>query len=143
MGPWGRRRGGNIAGDAAVVGDPAKLADERRESGSGEDGPVGFETERSEAVDVRFCRTGVDLTGVDLRRSSRRELELGLRRGVRWLGTGERDAGSRVERRAGDAGRGVAVALTSDRRFKESAKSLWGWPMLVRSRGRPGRSIDR
>lgn len=120
MGPCARR-GGNIAGDAAVVGDPAKLklVEERRESGSGDEGPVLFDTERSEAVDVRFCKTGVDL-----RRSSRRLLELGVRRGVDWLGTGERDVGSRGERRAGDAGRGVAEALASDRRFKESVRSL-------------------
>lgn len=140
MGPWGSafafafwfpRRGGNIAGDAAVVGDPAKvkLEEERRESARGEEGP----TERSEAADARFCRAGMDL-----RRSSRRELELGVRRGVDWLGTGERDAASLGERRAGVVGRGVAVAYASERRFKESVRSL-SLCMVAKSRG----SIDR
>ena len=102
-----------------MVGDPARLAEDRRDVSRGEDGPVGVDTDRREAADARFCNAGVDL-----RRSSRREPELGMRRGVDWDGTGERDGGSRGDRRAGDAGRGVAVAFASDKRFKESVKSL-------------------
>lgn len=63
-----------IAGEVALVGDPGKFAEEcREEAGIGEVGPVDL----SDAADGRFCSVGIDL-----RRSSRRELELGVRLGV-------------------------------------------------------------
>lgn len=98
VGPWGSggavaSRGGNIAGDAAPVGDPAKWDEGRRDnSGCWDVGEWFCETDRRDVFegrfwrlgdDLRFCRLGVD--GVDLRRSSRRELELGERRGTWWL----------------------------------------------------------
>lgn len=81
MGVWGSGvpdvGGGHIAGDAEVVGDPAKLTEERRdESARGDAGPL-LDIDRSDADDRRFFKVGIDL-----RRSSRREAELGVRRGA-------------------------------------------------------------
>lgn len=94
------------------------FTEERRdESASGEDGPLLAETDRRDAVDWRFWRAGIDL-----RRSSRRELVLGMRRGAGWLGKG-RDETSWGDKREGEVGSGVAVAFASVRRFKESESS--------------------
>lgn len=107
--------GGHIAGDAEVVGDPANVVEERRdESARGDAGPL-LETDLSDAVDRRFFKVGVDL-----RRSSRREVELGVRRGAGWTG---RDGPLWGDKREGEIGRGVAVAFTRDRRLKESERS--------------------
>jgi hypothetical protein len=124
VGSWGSggnaSRWGIIAGDAVAVGDPAKLAEERRDdSASGEEGPV-FDTERRDATDGRFSREGVDL-----RRSSRSELELGVRRGAGVFATVVRGVASSGDKREGDEGRGVAAAFARVRRFKESVRSQW------------------
>jgi hypothetical protein len=70
------------------VGDVASVEDERRDRlGRGDaEPPLLSCVERSEAVDERFFRLGVDL-----RLSSLRELELGMRLGVKcggWLTPG-------------------------------------------------------
>lgn len=59
-----------------VVGEVAKLEDERRDK-LGEGVPALLWTDRSDAVDERFFKLGVDL-----RLSSRNEVELGVRRGA-------------------------------------------------------------
>lgn len=70
------------ATEVPEVGDPAKLADERRDaSARGEEGPLLPEDDLSDAVEERFCSAGIDL-----RRSLRKELELGERLGAGWLG---------------------------------------------------------
>jgi hypothetical protein len=92
---------------APLVGDVAKVEDERRDRlGRGEADP------RSEAVDERFFKLGIDL-----RPSSLRELALGMRRGVEccgvWL-TPERAGGSAGDKSEeespdGEVGSGVAA----------------------------------
>lgn len=128
MGSWGSggnaRRWGIIAGDAAPVGDPAKLVEERRdESARGEGGPL-FETDRRDAADGRLWRVGVDL-----RRSSRSELELGVWRGAGVLARAVRGVASSGDRSDGEEGRGVAAAFARVRRFKESVRSE-DWSMV-------------
>lgn len=123
MGSWGSggnaSRWGIIAGDAAAVGDPAKLAEERRdESARGEEEPVLADTERKDAADGRFWRDGVDL-----RRSSRSELELGVRGGAGVFASEARGVASSGDKRDGEDGRGVAAAFARVRRFKESVRS--------------------
>lgn len=74
-----------------VVGEVAKL-DEGRRDKRGEGEPELLCADRSEAVDDCFFSTGVE----DLRRSSRKDVELDMRRGV--------------DRRSLEADRGVASA---------------------------------
>ena len=76
--------------DIVVVGEVAKLDEERRDK-LGDRDPGLLRTDRSEAVDDCFFSPGEDL-----RRSSRRDAELAVRRGV--------------ERRSLEADRGVASA---------------------------------
>lgn len=104
-------------GDATEVpvGDPAKLADERRDASvSGEEGPLLPEDDLSDAVEERFWSAGIDL-----RRSLRKELELGLRLGAGWLGWEGCD-GASGDKKEGEFGSGVAAAFARDMRFKES-----------------------
>lgn len=63
-----------------VVGDVAKLEEERRDRLPGEFEPALLRTDRNDAVEERFCRLGVDL-----RPSSLSEPELGMRLGAAWL----------------------------------------------------------
>lgn len=110
----------------AVVGDPAKFEDERRESGRGEAGPVFWETDRSDVADCLFCRAGRDF-----RRSSRRELVLVARFGAGVLtAEGRGEVASWGDKRDGDAGNGVAEAFANVRRFKESERSHWDWSIV-------------
>ena len=94
----------------AFVGEEPNVDDEecRDRLGRGEvDAP---RLERSDAVDERFFRLGEDL-----RRSSAKELELGMRRGAECAelataraGGSEGDSREADEKPDGDGGRGVA-----------------------------------
>ena len=103
-----------------VVGEAAKLEEERRDRlGRGEVEPPLFRADRSDAVEERFCRFGVDL-----RLSSLKELELGMRRGVdcwwwcslvaeRGASEGESKDGEEDDM-GGETGREVVEAELSD-----------------------------
>ena len=103
-----------------VVGEVAKLKEERRDKlGRGEVEPPLLRADRSDAVEERFCRFGVDL-----RLSSLKEPELGMRRGVdcwcccsleaeRGASEGESKDGEEDDTE-GDTGREVVEAELSD-----------------------------
>lgn len=93
--------------DIVVVGEVTKLDEERRDK-LGEGEPALLCTDRSEAVDDCFLNPGVDL-----RRSSRSDVELAVRRGV--------------DRRSLEADRGVASAGES--REDDDSEGETGCPL--------------
>lgn len=121
-----------------MEGDVRKFVDPRLDKlGRGEAGPPPVWVDRKELTDRRFFRFGVDIL-----RSSRREVELGVLRGVgKFLdGDGCRNcdelllcdnAGDNVR---AEVGNGVAEAAAIDRRFRPSDKSA---ASLVVGEGRP------
>lgn len=89
---------GGLVGIVVVVGEVAKL-DEVRRDNPGEGEPGLLCTDRSEAVDDCFFNPGV----LDLRRSSRKDVELDVRRGVgRWSLEADRGVASAGDSRDDD-----------------------------------------